>query len=278
MSALATIEDIAGDVATPERIAPVAGRKGRLADLALDALRIDPRFQRVVTAASGTLITRIAAHFDWTKFTPLIVAPDPGEPAAFTVIDGQHRAAAAWLRGDIATLPCWIVEADLPAQSLAFLAINGERTKMHPLAIWHARLAGRDAAAVRLFAVLERAGVALARYPMSQKIRPPHVTMAGADIDSAIDAWGEAAVVTALGWLRAASLAANTSLLQSRMIRAVVPIAVDGAEDRAAVAALSRIDPSQLHAQCIVEAKARGTAALGVMVGRLRAAIARRAA
>ncbi|BCW88021.1 hypothetical protein sos41_11590 [Alphaproteobacteria bacterium SO-S41] len=278
--AFRSIEDVAGDVPYPAAFAPIAGTIGAACSIPLSDLVIDPRFQRAVTAAGAALIAQIAAGFDWTKFTPLIVAPIVGQlgdgGARFAIIDGQHRAAAAFLRDDVPTLPCWIVEADVQAQSRAFLAINGERTKMHPLAIWHARLAGGDAEAAELFALLAAAGVELARYPMGQGIRPSHVTMCGADVMLMHRLHGEPVARRVLTWLRAAGAIAGTSLLQRQLIRPLAMIAADATlGDKAAIAALAKVKASAMHYASAAAAKAAGRSPLEEMSRRLRQAIER---
>lgn len=274
------LEALTGDIATPSEIHAAAGRPGEARQIALGDLVIDPRFQRPIGSAGAALVAQIAARFDWTKFTPLIVAPANGEGMAgkFSIIDGQHRAAAAFLRADIPMLPCWVVSADVQAQSLAFLAINGERTKMHALAIWHARLAGGEEEAARLFRILAEAKVELARYPMSEKIRPVYVTMAGSDVMAAVTQHGAAATRRCLTWLREAGAIAGTSLLQSRMIRAVAGLAADKAlNDEAAIAALAEVNPSALHHTSAATAKAEGRKPIEEMARRIRNAIERKA-
>jgi hypothetical protein len=64
---------------------------------------------------------------EWAKFSPVIVAPVEG--GMFSIIDGQHRATAAMLRG-IEKVPCEIVHIDRARQAEAFAAINGNITRV----------------------------------------------------------------------------------------------------------------------------------------------------
>lgn len=274
------LDALTGDIATPAQIHAPAGRPGEARQIALSDLVIDPRFQRPIGGAGAALVTQIAARFDWTKFTPLIVAPANGEGMAgkFSIIDGQHRAAAAFLRADIPMLPCWVVAADVKAQSLAFLAINGERTKMHALAIWHARHAGGEEEAGRLFRILAEAGCELARYPMSQARRPAHITMAGSDVMDAVRLRGAEPTRRALTWLREAGVIAGTSLLTRNMIRSAAEIAGDKeVSAEAAIAAFSETNPSALFHTASATAKAEGRKPVDEITRRLRMAIERKA-
>lgn len=100
-------------------------------------LRVDPTYQRDITAEGRRSVLAIAKAFDWCKFAPLIVAPIEG--GHYAVIDGQHRATAAALR-KIESVPCEVVIADRAKQASAFAAINGQVTKLSSMAIYHARV------------------------------------------------------------------------------------------------------------------------------------------
>lgn len=123
-------------------------------------LVIDKTYQRKVSRAGSVNIQRIADQFEWSKFSPVIVAPVEG--GFFSIIDGQHRATAALLRG-IEKLPCETVHIDRARQAEAFAAINGNTTKVIPQAVYYARLTGRDPAAEEMAKVLAAAGVTICR-------------------------------------------------------------------------------------------------------------------
>jgi hypothetical protein len=63
----------------------------------------DKTYQREISRAGSINVERIAEYFEWAKFSPVIVAPVEG--GMFSIIDGQHRATAAMLRG-IEKVPC----------------------------------------------------------------------------------------------------------------------------------------------------------------------------
>jgi hypothetical protein len=126
----------------------------------VDKLVIDRTFQRSVSRAGSINIARIAEYFEWSKFSPVIVAPVEG--GFFSIIDGQHRATAAALRG-VPKVPCEIVHIDRMRQAEAFAAINGNTTKVTPQIVYYARLTGRDPGAEEMARVLSAAGVTVCR-------------------------------------------------------------------------------------------------------------------
>src|SRR5580693_7468122 len=83
----------------------------------VNRLVVDKTYQRDISRAGSANINRIAEFFEWAKFSPVIVAPVEG--GRFTVIDGQHRATAAMLRG-IEKVPCEIVHIDRARQAETF--------------------------------------------------------------------------------------------------------------------------------------------------------------
>jgi hypothetical protein len=126
----------------------------------VDKLVIDRSYQRSISRAGSVNIARIAEYFEWSKFSPVIVAPIEG--GLFPIIDGQHRATAAALRG-VPEVPCEIVHIDRTRQAEAFAAINGNTTKVTPQIVYYARLTGRDPGAQEMARVLSAAGVTVCR-------------------------------------------------------------------------------------------------------------------
>lgn len=123
-------------------------------------LMIDRAYQRDVSRAGSINIQRIADQFEWSKFSPVIVAPIEG--GLFSVIDGQHRATAALLRG-VEKVPCQVVHIDRARQAEAFAAINGNTTRVTPQVVYYARLTGKDPAAQEMSRILSAAGVTVCR-------------------------------------------------------------------------------------------------------------------
>jgi hypothetical protein len=139
-------------------------KKPRLHWIAIDVLRVDPRYQRDLNGdKSAKNIIEIAANFSWQKFAPCVVAEV--EEGLFAIIDGQHRTTAAALR-QIRDVPCLIVDADVADQAGAFAAINGNVTAVSPLQMHAARLAAGDGEATVLTQACAEAGVTICRYPI----------------------------------------------------------------------------------------------------------------
>jgi hypothetical protein len=131
------------------------------------ALRIDEAYQRVISGKqSQSLIREIAENWDWRLCAPLTVshrADEAGE-MAFFVIDGQHRLAAAEMRGDIEELPCIIsVFGGFEEEALAFIAINTARRQVTALDKYHARVAAKEPLALKIKAAVADADLSVAR-------------------------------------------------------------------------------------------------------------------
>lgn len=129
---------------------------------ALEQLSIDESYQRSLEAASSiTLVRRIATFWDWGLCQPLYVARrDDGK---LYVVDGQHRLAAAKLRGDIWQLPCVVrAFASAEEEAAAFVALNQERRPLNKLQIFKASLAAGDFESAQIVLALEDVGLSVA--------------------------------------------------------------------------------------------------------------------
>lgn len=200
-----------------KRLGDLCGDPGPLPTLqwiAIDRLRVDDLYQRQIQERGAGNVRRIAEAFDWSKFTPVIVAragqDDAG--ALYAIIDGQHRTTAAALRGLI-RVPCEEVEADRARQAAAFAAINGSVTALSSMQIFHAKLAAGDRDAATLAAVLQRAGVSICRSNTPAHLMQPGETLAVTKLRRLHERHGEDVLVAALecvtrtrdgnpGWLR----------------------------------------------------------------------------
>jgi len=142
-------------------------------------LKIDDSYQRSIdTGPSRALIRRIAHGWDWRMFMPLVVSKrDDG----LYVIDGQHRRAAAMLRGDIPWLPCCVnVYASVAEEAAMFVAINRARRAMNRLDDFHAAQAGADPDAVAITAMVEAVGFSISRRTGSASWAPGEVAFTSA--------------------------------------------------------------------------------------------------
>jgi hypothetical protein len=137
-------------------------------------LLVDDSYQRSVeTEASQKLIRRIAVDWDWRMCLPLVVSRrDDG----FYVIDGQHRLAAAQLRGDIPFLPCCVsTYAGIAEEAAMFVAMNRTRRAINRLDDFHAATAGGDEDALVVRQLILDAGFKVARKTGSQSWVPSEV-------------------------------------------------------------------------------------------------------
>jgi hypothetical protein len=158
-------------------------------------LRFDDSYQRRITQQGITHLRRIATQFDWRLFAPVIVAPIEG--GGFAVIDGQHRAHAAALRG-IEQVPCQIVMADRAMQARAFAGMNGNQAiRLAPYQLHRAAVAAGDAKARRVDYVCEQAGVTITTNRPSDQMERGD-TVAVMTIYRAIAEHGESVAIAAL--------------------------------------------------------------------------------
>lgn len=125
----------------------------------VDQLLVDPLYQREIdTRQSHTLINRIARGWDWRLYQPLVVARRTD--GSLYVVDGQHRHAAARIRGDIVQLPCVVTDyGDPRAEASAFVELNQQRKPLSKLNLFKAALASQDADALAIDAIVTRAGM-----------------------------------------------------------------------------------------------------------------------
>jgi hypothetical protein len=200
-----------------------AGERPELQWVKISRLRIDPKYQREIADRGAKNVVSIATRFRWSKFEPVMIAPIAD--GLFAVINGQHRATAAALRG-FESIPCCIVKASVTEQADSFVAINGDVTVMTPLQLHAARLAAGDPAAVKLVEACTEAGVAICRYPVPANKVKPGETLAIGMLRSALDKYGREVLVAALscitqtrkgnpGMIRAALVEALCVVLES---------------------------------------------------------------
>ena len=117
---------------------PPLGRMPVLQFIMPGELRVDPSYQRSLEAESSqTLIRKIAQFWNWDLCQPLVVSRRTN--GELFVIDGQHRWEAAKLRGDIAQLPCVVVEYSNAADEAAsFVHLNQQRRPLTKIDLFKA--------------------------------------------------------------------------------------------------------------------------------------------
>lgn len=143
-------------------------------------LNIDDSYQRSTdTGPSQALIKRIANGWDWRMCMPLVVSKR--EDGSLWVIDGQHRLAAALLRGDIPFLPCCVgVYGSVADEAAMFVAMNRARRPMNRLDDFHAAIASADNEALTIRRLITGAGFTIARKTGSQSWVPGEVAFTSA--------------------------------------------------------------------------------------------------
>jgi len=126
-------------------------------------LRVDEAYQRAIdTPPSQKLILEIAQNWDWGLCGPLNVSRRDG--GTLYVLDGQHRLAAAKMRGDIPHLPALIVGfRTQQAEASFFVAANTARKNPTPLDRFNARCLAGDEEAIAIRKIIERAGLRVGR-------------------------------------------------------------------------------------------------------------------
>lgn len=124
-------------------------------------LVIDDGYQRPLGPSNWKAIQRIAAHFLWSRFQPLLIAPIEG--GRFAIIDGQHRAHAALLCG-IDAVPAVAVMVGRQEQSRAFAWVNSQTIKVTAFQVFKAALAAGEDWAVQADDATSAAGCKLMTY------------------------------------------------------------------------------------------------------------------
>ena len=159
-------------------IAPVAvvepplGAKPRLAWIRVDALAVDPSYQRSLDPESSrTLVREIARRWDWRLCQPLAVAQRPD--GTLFVVDGQHRLEGAIARGeaqtragiphDVVELPCVVAPVATAAEEAAtFTGLNRKRRSLTAVEIHRAQLVAGETGAAEIASLIADAGLVLA--------------------------------------------------------------------------------------------------------------------
>lgn len=181
------------------KLNPQLGRMPTLQFCRPSELRVDAAYQRDLhTGPSQSLIRRIAQHWNWDLCQPLVVARRVDVFERLFVIDGQHRLAAARLRGDIEQLPCVIVSyASVADEAASFVHLNQQRRPLSRLDLFKAAVASDDTRAVKIVAALADARLSVAPHSNYSAWKPGMVANIGG-IESAWRVYGEKVTSTAL--------------------------------------------------------------------------------
>lgn len=154
---------------------PPKGSPPTVCWLARESLLIDATYQRSIDSRASAKLTRhIAENWDWRLCAPLTVSHrQDGEAPGHYVIDGQHRLAAAELRGDIAELPCIVSNFQtFEEEAMCFVELNSARKAVTALDRYHARVAAKEPLALKIKRVVEEAAFTVARNPDAAAWKP----------------------------------------------------------------------------------------------------------
>ncbi len=162
-------------------------------------LKVDESYQRSIdSTASAKLILAIAEAWDWRLCVPLIVSQ---RPDGLFVIDGQHRQAAAVMRGDIGYLPCSLSQyASVADEARLFVAANRRRRAINRLDDFRAAVAAGDEEAVVIQELVEAAGLTVGAHTTQAHVKPGEITFT-AGLRSALRRYGRDVVGAALDHL-----------------------------------------------------------------------------
>lgn len=178
---------------------PNPGPAPMLQWIAVDRLVIDDAYQRPLLPGNWKAIEKIAQNFQWSRFSPVLVAPVTG--GLFAVIDGQHRVHAAAICG-ITEVPAMIVQVGIEEQSRAFAWVNSQQVRVSGFHIFKAAFAAGDDWAVRADAAVSGGGCRLMRANASSSAKKPGEVYTIALIRSLVEAGQDRAITAALAALR----------------------------------------------------------------------------
>jgi hypothetical protein len=196
MNAQSRISSAAGH-GRPLKLNPITGSLPVLQYCAPEQLLIDETYQRSLeNEGSVTLIRKIAASWDWGLCQPLFVARR--SDGGMYVVDGQHRLAAAVMRGDIPQLPCVVSHFDTPeAEAGAFVALNQQRRPLNALELFKAALVAGEPEAIEIRRCLDMAGLRLANTTNNQGMKAGQVGNIGG-LQRCYRLYGEIVLATSL--------------------------------------------------------------------------------
>ncbi|WP_010339922.1 DUF6551 family protein [Sphingobium yanoikuyae] len=166
--------------AAPKKWPAAKGNPPSVENRSPTELRLDDSYQRSTeNGASQALIRKIANGWDWRMCLPLVVSKR--DDGSLWVIDGQHRLAAALLRGDIPFLPCVVgIYGSVADEAAMFVAMNRARKPMNRLDDFHAAIASGDSEAIEITRLITDAGFTVSRKTGSQSWVPGEVAFTSA--------------------------------------------------------------------------------------------------
>lgn len=155
------------------------GRPPVLQSISPDDLLVDDTYQRAANNEQGNaLIRRIAHSWDWSLCQPLVVSRRANDE--LYVIDGQHRLAAAKMRGDIGFLPCVIINyPDPAAEAAGFVALNQQRRPLTRIELFRAAVVAGDPVCCEIVEAMDAIGLSLAPHATATAWKPGQIGQIG---------------------------------------------------------------------------------------------------
>jgi hypothetical protein len=187
-------------------------------------LVIDDDYQRDLRKDNWTAIRRIAGRFQWSRFSPVFVAPVEG--GKYAIIDGQHRTHAAALCG-IEAVPCQVVQMTKEEQAASFAAVNGLVTKVTPWHILKAAVAAGEAWALDCRKVCADANCVLMMRNGSTADKKPGEIYALALVRNAVKNGHHASVTLALSGLRRSEFGKEAEAYNNEILKPLFAAVVD---------------------------------------------------
>jgi hypothetical protein len=230
------------------------GQPGKPVWLDLTSLVVDLRYQRAIDKNGWKNIRWICANFAWSKFEPIIAAPCEARPGKYAVIDGQHRAIAAFLHPQVDQVPAILHALDIQQQAQAFRDVNRAVTRLTPLQLYRAGILAGDPDAIAIKTVLDSAGVSLTKYAKPLDQMKPSECMCIASIRRALQAAGYEQVRTGLAALRTAGeqLAGGSLIAASSIL--VCAIAAEKLTEKELARVLVDTDLDQVRSEMLSRA------------------------
>lgn len=146
------------DVQNYESVTPAEQPAPMLDWVQISKIVIDEDFQRPMGRNNWASVQKIAASFQWSRFSPVILAPVEG--GMFSIIDGQHRTHAAAICG-FDRVPAMVVPVSKSEQALAFVHVNSTQIRVSAHQVYRAALTARAPWAEACREAVEAAGCTL---------------------------------------------------------------------------------------------------------------------
>ena len=161
------------------KVNPPLGHMPALQYLPPAMLRVDDSYQRTLDSdASRTLVRQIAQYWNWDLCQPLVVARRDDDE--LYVIDGQHRLAAARLRGDIHQRLAVVVRyASAADEAASFVHLNQQRRPLTRVDLFKAAVASGDSEATAILDAVAAAGLTIAPHTNPTAWKPGQIANIG---------------------------------------------------------------------------------------------------